>query len=77
LVNWREERQKDEYPGLLRLDKQTVRDYTRRHAFANAEEIPYGEVIDGLLDKGTTTSMIGKWLNKCLERQTGDVTSVY
>jgi hypothetical protein len=59
-VNWLKDRLKCEHARRLRLNKQTVRDNARRHPLANTDKTPYGEVMDGLLDKGKPASMIGK-----------------
>jgi hypothetical protein len=39
---------------------------------ANVEEIPYNELINAVLGKGTTASTIGKWLNRTFEKQSRD-----
>jgi hypothetical protein len=74
-VNWSAERRSGERSQFLRLNHQTVRDYAKRHAMANVDNIAYSELVDALLDEGTTSSMIGKWLNKTFERQSRDANN--
>jgi hypothetical protein len=50
-VNWSAERRSGERSRFLKLDKQTVKDYAKRHAMANVDEVPYNELIDALLDE--------------------------
>jgi hypothetical protein len=74
-VNLSDKRRKGKYVHLLRLDRQMVKDYARRHAVANVDTASYEDIIEGLLDEGTTRFMIGKWLNKTFERQARDANS--
>jgi hypothetical protein len=39
---------------------------------ANIDTTPYKDIINGLLDKGTTGSIIRKWLNTTFKKQGRD-----